>query len=151
MSEAKITPFLWFDDNAEQAVEFYATVFPDVRVHEIVRCGAAGPGPARSVLTMAFEAAGQSFMALNGGPHFRFTEAVSFVVKCDSQEEIDAYWEALTAEGGKEGQCGWLKDKFGLSWQIVPREISELVRKPGAVKAMMGMQKIDVAAMRAAG
>jgi predicted 3-demethylubiquinone-9 3-methyltransferase (glyoxalase superfamily) len=151
MMETKITPFLWFDDKAEEAVAFYATVFPSVRVHEMTRYGDGGPGPAGSVMTIAFEVAGQSFMGLNGGPHFPFTEAVSFVVACDTQEEIDEYWKALTADGGRESQCGWLKDKFGLSWQIVPREMSELVRKPAALQAMMGMKKIDVAAMKAAG
>lgn len=147
----RISPFLWFDNNAEEAVEFYLTVFRNSRRLDSVRATESVPGPKDRVLTIAFELDGQRFTGLNGGPIFKFTEAVSFVVRCDSQQEVDEYWAKLSA-GGNESQCGWLKDKFGLSWQIVPSRLPELVKNPKAMQAMMGMKKIDIAALeRAAG
>jgi predicted 3-demethylubiquinone-9 3-methyltransferase (glyoxalase superfamily) len=145
----RITPFLWFDSNAEEAVEFYLTVFKNSRRLDELRNTGDAPGPKGGVLTIAFELDGQKFTALNGGPAFKFTEAISFVVRCDSQEEIDDYWRKLTA-GGSEIQCGWLKDKFGLCWQIVPARLSELVRTPKAMQAMMGMKKLDIAELERA-
>jgi predicted 3-demethylubiquinone-9 3-methyltransferase (glyoxalase superfamily) len=139
---SRITPFLWFDSNAEEAVAFYLSVFKNSRRLGELRNSGKAPGPKDGILTISFELDGQKFTALNGGPAFKFTEAVSFVVRCDSQEEVDYYWERLTA-GGSEVQCGWLKDKFGLSWQIVPARLPELVRNPKAMQAMMGMKKID--------
>jgi len=139
----RITPFLWFDANAEEAVEFYLTVFRNSRRMDGVR-KADG-----SVLTIAFELDGQRFTALNGGPIFKFTEAVSFVVRCETQQEVDAYWAKLS-EGGSEGQCGWLKDRFGLSWQVVPARLPELIKHPKAMQAMMGMKKIDLAELERA-
>ncbi|MFI6740233.1 VOC family protein [Nonomuraea sp. NPDC050451] len=139
----KITTFLWFDDQAEQAAEFYTSLFKDSRVLEVT------PGPAGSAMVVTFELAGQRFIALNGGPEFTFTEAVSLYVDCDSQEEVDELWAKLT-EGGEESQCGWLKDRYGLSWQIIPRRLQELIGDPDperaqrAMKAMLGMRKIDV-------
>jgi predicted 3-demethylubiquinone-9 3-methyltransferase (glyoxalase superfamily) len=147
----KITPFLWFDTNAEEAVEFYLGVFKNSRKLGEMRVGDAGPGPKGSVLTASFELDGQVFTALNGGPHFKFNEAVSFVVRCEDQAEIDEYWAKLTADGGKESQCGWLKDKFGLSWQIVPRDLGKLLCKPAQMKALMGMVKLDIAELERAG
>src|ERR1700704_1786013 len=117
----KITQFLWFDNNAEEAVNFYISIFKDSRIAQTTRYGDDGPGPKGQVMTMAFELNGQEFVALNGGPQFKFTEAISFAVKCEDQEEIDYYWKQLL-EGGQAQQCGWLKDKFGLSWQIVPAQ-----------------------------
>lgn len=140
----RISPFLWFDGNAEEAVEFYLTVFQNSRRLD------SAPGPNGKALTVAFELDGQRFTALNGGPMFKFNESVSFVVRCDSQAEVDEYWAKLTADGGKESQCGWLKDKFGLSWQIVPARLPELVRNPKAMQAMMGMRKIDIAELERA-
>jgi predicted 3-demethylubiquinone-9 3-methyltransferase (glyoxalase superfamily) len=151
----KITPFLWFDHQAEEAACFYVSIFPNSRVIKVVRYGAAGPGPAGSVMTVEFQLDGQSFVALNGGPHFRFTEAVSFVVNCRTQDEVDAYWDKLSAGGG-EVQCGWLKDKFGLSWQIVPTVLTELLADPDpektqrVVKAMLTMKKLDIRALQQA-
>ena len=151
----KITPFLWFNDNAEEATNFYTSVFKNSKVLKVLRYGDAGPGPKGSVMTTAFELDGQHFVALNGGPHFTFTPAVSFVVNCDDQGEIDRYWNALL-EGGSPEQCGWLKDRFGLSWQIVPRALGEMMMSPERAKAkrasdaMMKMVKIDIAALRAA-
>ncbi|ACL55770.1 VOC family protein [Methylobacterium nodulans] len=150
-----ITPFLWFDGQAEEAARFYVSVFPDGRIERIVRCGEGGPGPAGSVLTVAFTVAGQRFTALNGGPQFPFTEAVSFVVTCDSQAEIDAYWAALS-EGGAPGRCGWLKDRYGLSWQIVPAGLPEWLdgsdpaRAGRVMAALMTMDKLDAARLAAA-
>lgn len=146
----RITPFLWFDNNAEEAVEFYLTVFRNSRRLDAVRATEAVPGPKDRVLTIAFELDGARFTALNGGPIFKFNESVSFVVRCDSQAEVDEYWAKLTADGGKESQCGWLKDKFGLSWQIVPTRLPELVKNPKAMQAMMGMKKIDLAELERA-
>ena len=134
----RISPFLWFDSNAEEAVDFYLTIFRNSR-----RLEAAGKTPQGVPLTVAFELDGQKLTALNGGPHFKFTEAISFVVRCDSQEEVDYYWSRLL-EGGKESQCGWLKDKFGLSWQIVPARLPDLIRNPKAMQAMMKMKKLDI-------
>jgi predicted 3-demethylubiquinone-9 3-methyltransferase (glyoxalase superfamily) len=146
----RITPFLWFDSNAEEAVDFYLTVFKSSRRLEALRRNADDPGGKKgSVLTIAFELDGQKFTALNGGPMYKFTEAISFVVRCDSQEEVDYYWERLTA-GGSEIACGWLKDKFGLCWQIVPVQMLELIRHPKAMQAMMQMKKIDIAALERA-
>jgi predicted 3-demethylubiquinone-9 3-methyltransferase (glyoxalase superfamily) len=145
----RITPFLWFDANAEEAVEFYVTVFKNSRRLDGVQEADDGRSPKRSVLTIAFELDGQTFTALNGGPMFKFTEAVSFVVRCDSQEEVDDYWAKLSA-GGSESQCGWLKDKFGLSWQIVPARLPDLIRHPKAMQAMLRMKKIDIAELERA-
>lgn len=151
----KITPFLWFDNQAEEAAHFYTGIFSNSRIVRVARYGEGAPLPAGTVMTLAFELEGQSFVALNGGPHFKFTEAVSFVVNCEGQEEVDFYWEKLTA-GGAEVQCGWLKDRFGLSWQIVPTVLPELLGGPDrersgrAMKALMTMKKLDIAALRAA-
>jgi predicted 3-demethylubiquinone-9 3-methyltransferase (glyoxalase superfamily) len=148
-SYPRITPFLWFDSNAEEAVDFYISIFPNSRRLNEMRnsSGSDDPrlGPKGGVITVAFELDGQKFTALNGGPIFKFNESISFVVRCDSQAEIDDYWAKLTAGGGKEGQCGWLKDKFGLSWQVVPARIPELIRTPQAMHAMMGMKKLIIA------
>jgi predicted 3-demethylubiquinone-9 3-methyltransferase (glyoxalase superfamily) len=145
----KITPFLWFDQQAEEAAKFYVSIFPNSRIVKVLRYSEAGPGPAGSAMTVAFELEGQHFTALNGGPHFKFTEAISFVVHCETQQEVDTYWEKLTA-GGAEVQCGWLKDKFGLSWQVVPNVLLELMGHPDSKKAarvaqaMFKMKKIDI-------
>ncbi len=144
-----ITPFLWFDTQAEEAANFYVSIFKNSKVLGITRYGEAGPGPKGTALTVQFEIEGQTFTALNGGPNFKFTEAVSFVVHCTNQEEVDYFWEKLL-EGGKESQCGWLKDKYGLSWQIVPNILVELLQNPDPEKAkrvmqaMMKMIKIDI-------
>lgn len=153
MSIQLITPFLWFNHQAEEAANFYVSIFPNSKVVKVVRYGESGPGPAGSAMTVAFELHGQSFLALNGGPQFQFTEAVSFVVNCQTQQEIDTYWEKLTA-GGAEVQCGWLKDKYGLSWQITPTVLPELVGGPDpqksgqALQAMMTMKKLDIRALQ---
>ncbi len=140
----RITPFLWFDSNAEEAVNFYLTVFKNSRRFDELRTPDDTVAPKGSVLTISFELDGQKFTALNGGPHFKFTEAVSFVVRCDSQEEVDYYWSKLVA-GGTESQCGWLKDKFGLSWQIVPAQLPDLIKHPKAMQAMLKMKKLNIA------
>lgn len=151
----KITPFLWFDNQAEEAVKFYTSIFQNSKIGDIARYGDAGPGPQGTVMTAAFQIEGQDFIALNGGPVFQFTEAVSFVVHCESQEEVDYYWERLSA-GGQEVQCGWLKDKFGLSWQIVPSNMDAMFRGDAtaasdrAMAAMMTMKKLDMAAIERA-
>ncbi len=151
----KITTFLWFNDNAEEAVNFYTSVFKDSKVGTINRYSEAGPGPAGSVMIATFTLFGQDFVALNGGPMFKFTEAISLVVNCETQEEVDYYWENLTV-GGEESMCGWLKDKFGLSWQIVPTILPTLMSDPDPVKskrameAMLKMRKIDIATLQAA-
>ncbi len=145
----RITPFLWFDSNAEEAVEFYLPVFPNSRRLDEVRNPGDGQGVKGSILTIAFELEGQKFTALNGGPMFTFTEAVSFVVRCDTQEEVDEYWSKLSA-GAMEEQCGWVKDRFGLSWQIVPARLPELVKNPKAMQAMMKMKKLDIAELERA-
>ncbi len=151
----KITPFLWFDHQAEEAVAFYTSIFANSRIGKVIRYSEAGPGPAGSVMTIDFQLEGQSFAALNGGPHFKFTEAISFVVHCQSQEEVDIYWEKLSADGG-EVQCGWVKDKFGLSWQIVPTVLLELLSDPDpekagrVMKAMLKMTKLEIDTLKRA-
>ena len=146
----RITPFLWFDSNAEEAVNFYLSIFKNSRRLDEVRTTTDGPVPKGSVLTVAFELDGQKFTALNGGPvHAKFTEAISFVVRCDTQEEVDEYWSKLSA-GGTEIQCGWLKDKFGLCWQIVPARLPELIKHPAAMQAMLQMKKLDIAELERA-
>jgi len=150
-----ITPFLWFENEAEDAARFYVSIFKNSKVGAIARYGEAGPGPKGSVMTVAFELDGQQFTALNGGPHFKFTEAVSFVVNCKDQAEVDEMWEKLS-EGGNQGRCGWLKDKFGLSWQIVPTALMQLVsgadaeRSRRVMAALMQMTKLDIVKLRAA-
>ena len=153
----KITPFLWFDTQAEAAADFYTSVFPDSKVTNVQRYGDAGPGPAGTAMIVQFTVAGTEFTAINGGPvHANFTEAISFQVDCRDQAEVDEYWEKLTADGGEPGPCGWLKDKYGLSWQIVPSALPELLSDPDpgrssrAMQAMLTMQKIEVRALRAA-
>jgi predicted 3-demethylubiquinone-9 3-methyltransferase (glyoxalase superfamily) len=151
----KISPFLWFDNQAEEAMHHYVSIFKNSKVGKITRYGDAGPGPKGTVMVASFELEGQRFAALNGGPQFRFTEAISFVVNCETQEEVDELWEKL-GEGGQFQQCGWLKDKFGLSWQIVPTALIELISDPDPVKsrrvmeAMLQMTKIDIAKLRQA-
>ena len=151
----KITPFLWFDHEAEEAMHFYASIFKNSKINKVVRYGDAGPGPKGTVMTADFEIEGQTFTALNGGPLFKFNESVSFVVNCETQAEVNELWEKLSA-GGKTSQCGWLKDKFGLSWQIVPTVLPELLSDPDPAKsqcvmrAMLQMTKIDIAKLRAA-
>jgi predicted 3-demethylubiquinone-9 3-methyltransferase (glyoxalase superfamily) len=153
---SKITPCLWFDTQAEEAATFYTSLFEASRITEVTHYGSAGPRPEGMVMTVEFELAGLPFTALNGGPEFTFDEAVSFQVSCESQEEVDRFSETLTADGGAQGPCGWVKDRFGLSWQINPTRFFELMRECDAeagqrvVKAMLGMQKIDIAALEAA-
>ena len=145
----KITPCLWFDTEGEEAATFYTTVFPNSRIVDVARYGSAGPRPEGTVMTVSFELDGQSFVALNGGPDFTFNEAISFQVGCKDQDEVDAYWNALS-EGGEEGPCGWLKDRFGVSWQIVPTALPELLSHPDAdtsqrvMQAMLSMKKIEI-------
>ena len=151
----KITPFLWFDHQAEEAAGFYVSIFPNSKLVKVIRYGEAGPGPAGSAMTVEFQLEGQTFVALNGGPHFKFTEAISFVVNCQTQDEIDSYWEKLSA-GGAPVECGWLKDKFGLSWQIVPTVLPELLSSPDpekserVMKAILAMKKLDIRALKQA-
>jgi predicted 3-demethylubiquinone-9 3-methyltransferase (glyoxalase superfamily) len=145
----RISPFLWFDSNAEEAVEFYLSVFKNSRRIGELRNPGEAPGSKGSVLTITFELEGLRFTALNGGPAHAFTEAVSFVVRCDSQQEVDDYWAKLTS-GGAEVACGWLRDKFGLAWQVVPARLPELVSNPKAMRAMMGMKKLDIAELERA-
>ena len=153
VSEQKITTFLWFDHEAEEAARFYTSLFPDSRIGEVRRYGSAGPGEAGSVMTVAFELAGQHYIALNGGPLFPFTEAISLQVDCDDQAEVDRLWLALTEGGGQESNCGWLKDRYGLSWQITPRRLMDLLGGPDPVRAqrvmgaMLQMKKIDIQAL----
>ncbi len=155
VSIQRITPFLWFDRQAEEAANFYVSVFPNSKVVKVVRYGAAGPGPAGSAMSVEFQIEGQSFVAFNGGPHFKFTEAISFVVHCRTQAEVDAYWEKLSA-GGEPSRCGWLKDRFGLSWQVVPTVLPELLSDPDpetatrVTKAMLAMKKLDIRALEQA-
>ncbi len=150
----KITPMLWFDNNAEEAVKFYVSIFKNSKIGAVSRYGDAGPGPKGSVMVIAFQLEGQNFTALNGGPHFKFSEAISFVVDCETQQDVDALWEKLTSNGGKESQCGWLKDRFGLSWQITPRIVIELMQDKDPVKsqrvmqAIMQMKKLDIQAVK---
>jgi predicted 3-demethylubiquinone-9 3-methyltransferase (glyoxalase superfamily) len=151
----EITPCLWFDTEGEEAAEFYTSVFPNSRILHVARFGEAGPRPAGTVMTVAFELDGQKFVALNGGPEFAFSEAISFQVDCRSQEEVDDYWSRLS-EGGAEGPCGWLKDRFGLSWQIVPTRLNELLDDPDrelsqrVMSAMLQMRKIDISTLEEA-
>lgn len=153
---ARITPFLWFDDQAEQAVDFYLSVFPNSKILEVARHGEAGPGPAGSVMLVRFALDGEEFMALNGGPaHSGFDESISFVIDCATEDEVDRYWEALT-DGGEGIACGWLKDRFGLRWQVVPSELPALLGDPDpqraqrAMHAMLAMKKLDIGAIREA-
>ncbi|HVJ40440.1 MAG TPA: VOC family protein [Dongiaceae bacterium] len=154
-TDQKILPFLWFDKNAEEAVKHYLAIFKDGRILDTLRWGEANPDLAGSVLTQTFEIQGQRFVALNGGPQFKFTEAVSFLVACEDQAEIDYYWEKLGA-GGEYGPCGWLKDKFGLSWQVAPNALHDMLQDKDpakaarAIRAMMQMSKIDLAMIEAA-
>jgi predicted 3-demethylubiquinone-9 3-methyltransferase (glyoxalase superfamily) len=151
----KITPFLWFDTEGEEAARFYTSVFPNSRIVEVMHYGEAGPRQAGTVMTVEFELDGQRFVALNGGPDFTFSEAVSFEVECETQEEVDRYWTTLS-DGGEEGPCGWLKDRFGLSWQIVPSALTRLLADPDrekaqrVMKAMLGMRKIEIAGLERA-
>jgi predicted 3-demethylubiquinone-9 3-methyltransferase (glyoxalase superfamily) len=151
----KITPCLWFDTEGEEAATFYTSVFPNSKVVHVAHFGSAGPRPEGTVMAVSFELDGQKFVALNGGPQFTFDEAISFQVDCRSQEEVDALWAALT-EGGEEGPCGWLKDKFGVSWQIVPARLTELLSDPDAARsqrvmaAMLTMKKIEIAELEQA-
>jgi predicted 3-demethylubiquinone-9 3-methyltransferase (glyoxalase superfamily) len=142
---SRITPFLWFDSNAEEAVDFYLSIFKNSRRTDKLESSIDTTVPKGKALTVSFELDGQKFIALNGGPNFKFNESVSFFVNCDSQAEIDYYWSKLLAGGGTEIQCGWLKDKFGLCWQIVPARITELLRHPKAMEAMMKMKKLVIA------
>ena len=152
----KISTCLWFDGQAEQAAEFYVSIFDNSRVKSVSRYGDAGPGPKGSAMVVEFELEGLAFMGLNGGPMFKFTEAISMKVDCGSQAEVDYYWDKLTADGGQPGRCAWLKDKFGLSWQIVPSRLVELLqgsdakRSQRVMAAMLGMSKIDIAALEKA-
>src|SRR5262249_6562147 len=151
----KITPFLWFDNNAEEAMNFYLSIFKNSEVISVARCGDAGPGPKGAVMTAKFRLNGQEFVALNGGPYFKFTEAISFVVDCETQQEVDEFWEKLS-EGGEESRCGWLKDKYGLSWQIIPTVLGELLQDKDPEKAkrvmeaMLLMNKIDIKKLKQA-
>ena|SRR6266508_1671797 len=151
----KITPCLWFDTEGEEAARFYTSVFPNSRIVDVARYGAAGPRSEGTVMTVSFELDGQSFVALNGGPEFTFNEAISFQVSCENQEEVDAFWSTLS-EGGEEGPCGWLKDKFGVSWQIVPTVLPKLLGDPDPEKsqrvmaAMLKMGKIEIGALERA-
>jgi predicted 3-demethylubiquinone-9 3-methyltransferase (glyoxalase superfamily) len=151
----RITPNLWFDNEAEEAAQFYCSVFENSRIVNVTRYTEAGPRAAGTVMTVEFELDGQRFVAINGGPDFTFDEAVSLEIECADQDEVDRYWERLT-EGGEEGSCGWLKDRYGLSWQVVPRGMEELFadadpkRAERAMQAMFGMRKLDIAALRSA-
>ncbi len=154
-SKQKIKTFLWFDKEAEEAAKFYTSTFKNSRITTVARYGDAGPGPKGSAMTVAFELEGQEFLALNGGPQFKFTEAISLLVTCDSQPEIDELWSKLTT-GGQESQCGWLKDRYGLSWQIVPSALPRLLQDPDPAKsarvmqAMLQMKKMDLARLERA-
>src|SRR3979411_1432576 len=151
----KITPFLWFDDKAEEAMNFYVSIFKNSKVGKVTRYGDAGPGPKGSVMSATFQLEGQEFYALNGGPQFKFTPAISFFVNCETQAEVDELWEKLSA-GGKKSQCGWLDDKFGVSWQIIPTALGELMGDPDdeksdrVMKAMLQMTKIDIEGLQRA-
>jgi len=156
MAGQKITPFLWFDKQAEEAAHFYVSIFKNSKILHVSRYGDAGPGPKGSVMVVNFQIAGQEFTALNGGPLFKFSEAFSFVVNCENQQEVDEYWSKLTSGGGQESQCGWLKDKFGFSWQIVPTALAKLMsdKDPAnasrVMQALLQMQKIDITTLEAA-
>lgn len=155
-SKQKITTFLWFDNNAEEAMNFYVSIFKSAKILDVSRYGDAGPGPKGTVMVGRFQLEGQEFLALNGGPHFKFTEAISLVVDCESQEEVDYFWQKLAADGGSPSQCGWLKDKFGLSWQITPRVLPEMLQDKDPEKAnrvmeaMLQMTKIDIGKLKQA-
>jgi predicted 3-demethylubiquinone-9 3-methyltransferase (glyoxalase superfamily) len=146
----KITPFLWFDNNAEEAMNFYVSVFKNSKIKRVTRYGEAGPGPAGTVMTVEFEIDGEEFVGLNGGPHFKFNQAVSFTVKCETQEEVDYYWDKLSADGGEKSRCGWVKDKFGLWWQVEPRILGDFMadedpeKAKRVMKAMLKMDKIEI-------
>ena len=150
-----ITPSLWFDTEAEDAARFYASVFKDSRIVKVARFGEGAPRPAGTVMSVEFELDGQRFNAINGGPEFTFDEAVSFRINCEDQDDVDCYWERLT-EGGEEGRCGWLKDRFGLSWQVVPAGLEQVLADPDpersrrAMQAMLQMRKLDIVALRSA-
>ncbi|BCP54267.1 VOC family protein [Kaistia sp. 32K] len=152
----KITPFLWFDNQVEEAIIFYVSIFKNAKVGKVARYGEAGPGPKGSVMTASFSLEGLEFTALNGGPHFKFNEAISFVVTCESQAEIDELWERLSESGGATSRCGWLKDKFGVSWQVVPSILVPMLTDPDAKKSqrvmetLLDMTKIDIQALRQA-
>lgn len=152
----RITPMLWFDDQAEDAADFYVSIFGNSRITDVSRYGDTGPGPSGRVMVVAFELDGQPFTALNGGPHFKFTEAISLVVNCRDQREVDYYWDRLLAGGGAPQQCGWLKDRYGLSWQVVPTPVIDMLKDPDttrqqrAMGAVMKMIKIDIAEARRA-
>jgi predicted 3-demethylubiquinone-9 3-methyltransferase (glyoxalase superfamily) len=156
MSQQKIVPNLWFDTQAEEAASFYVSVFKDGRILDVSRYTDAGPRPAGTAMAVEWEMVGQRFVGINGGPQFPFTEAVSFQISCADQAEVDYYWDALTADGGEEGQCGWLKDKYGVSWQVMPDGMAEVFGNPDperarrAVEAMFQMKKLNIAALRAA-
>jgi predicted 3-demethylubiquinone-9 3-methyltransferase (glyoxalase superfamily) len=149
-SKQKITTFLWFDNNAEEAMNLYVSIFKNSKILSVSRYGEAGPGPTGSVMTGTFQLEGQQFIALNGGPHFKFTEAISLFVSCETQEEVDDLWKKLTAGGGAPSRCGWLKDRFGLSWQIIPEVLGELLqdkdpkKSKRVMQAMLQMDKIDI-------
>ena len=152
----KITPFLWYDKEAEEAAKFYCSVFKNSKIHRTARYPEGSPAPAGSVMTVEFELDGQRFIALNAGPHFKFNEAVSFVIECDTQDEVDNYWSKLTSDGGQESMCGWLKDKYGLSWQVTPKALGKLMTDPDKEKAkrvmqaMMQMKKLNIAELEGA-
>ena len=152
----KITPFLWFDDKAEEAMNFYVSIFKNSKVGNVTRYGDAGPGPKGTVMSATFQLDGQDFFALNGGPLFKFTEAISFFVNCETQEEVDELWEKLTAGGGTPQRCGWLKDKYGLSWQIIPKALGEMLgdkdpkKSQRVMQAMLQMNKIDIQRLKEA-
>ena len=146
----KITPFLWFDDQAEEAANFYVSVFKNSWIMSVSRYADGGPGPAGTAMSVSFTLDGLEFQALNGGPVYQFTEAISLFVTCEDQAEVDHFWDALIADGGAPSRCGWLKDKYGLSWQIIPRTLMKLMGDPKVVQAMLSMGKIDIAALQAA-
>ena len=151
----KITPFLWFDNDAEEAVKFYVSIFKNSKIVSVARYGDAGPGPKGTVMTVAFQLEGQEFVALNGGPLFKFNEAISYAVFCLKKKKVDEFWEKLS-EGGEKSRCGWLKDKFGLSWQVVPTALTEMLpdkdpkKSQRVMKAMLQMDKMDIAALKQA-
>ena len=155
MATQKITPFLWFDNQAEEAAQFYTSIFKNSKILNVSRYGDAGPGPKGSVMVVNFQLEGQQFTALNGGPLFKFSEAFSFVVNCENQQEIDHYWTTLTSHGGQESQCGWLKDRFGFSWQIVPTALGKLMsgdpqKANRVMQALLQMKKLDIATLEEA-
>jgi len=155
-SAQKITTYLWFDDNAEEAMNFYTSIFKNSKILDVARYGEAGPGPKGTIMAGTFQLEGQRFMALNGGPRFKFTEAISLFVNCETQEEIDDLWKKLTADGGAPSQCGWLKDKFGLSWQITPSVLLKMLsdqdpaKSKRVMEAMLQMSKIDIKKLKEA-